>query len=130
MRGERALTSRPNPTLGLPKTSRTKVDARRLRIGRAEFLNHFVHAGIKPGDRKRRFEKWARSRVLAHGLVIVEAAPAGVHSDFGTVRAAVKQGRDETRRLADDLFSNMGQYIDQSLLIAGTDLDNVGSDDH
>lgn len=106
------------------------VDVHRLWIGRAEFLNHFVHAGIKPGDRKRLFEKWARTRILAHDLIVGEAAPAGVHSDLGTVRAAMKCGRGETRRLADDLFRNLGQYIYKPLLISGIDMENIDEDDH
>lgn len=63
-------------------------------------------------------------------IEIGEAAPAGVHSDLGPTRAAVKCGRHEPRRLADDLFRNLSQYIDKPLLICEIDMENIDKDDH
>jgi hypothetical protein len=37
-----------------------------------ELADHFIHAGLRSSERQGLFEKWAWSRVLAHGLIVSE----------------------------------------------------------
>jgi len=67
---------------------------------------------------------------LAHGLIVSEAGPFSVHGDLAAVGAAMKGRRNEPGRFADDLAGDLGQYIDQSLLIGRIDLEDIDEDNH
>jgi hypothetical protein len=60
----------------------------------------FIHPRLKGGDCQRLFEIWQWRWILAHGLVVLFAAPFRAHGDLGSVEAAIKPCRNETRGAA------------------------------
>ena len=95
-----------------------------------ELSDHFIHAGLKSSKRKRLFKKGAWSRVPTHGLVVSEACPSGIHGHLAAISTPMKCRGHEAGRFADDSACDLGQYVDQPLLIGLIDMKHVDEDNH
>jgi len=67
----------------------------RIFAQRRERLDDFVHAWLERGYGERLLEKRKRGGVLAHGLIVFDASPLGIHRDLGPVETAMQTRRNK-----------------------------------
>src|SRR4030088_2362309 len=69
-------------------------------VSRGIGLHNFVHPRLELSERKRLLQIGKWRRILAHRLIILDAAPLGVHHDLTSVETTMQTGGNETRLMA------------------------------
>src|SRR5260370_24820582 len=92
---------------------------------RLEGLDDFIHAWLNRGYSERLLEKRKRGGVLAHGLIVFDASPLGIHRDLCPVETAVETRRHKASRVAYGDLSCAGEELKKPLLIAGVNREDI-----
>jgi len=66
-----------------------------------------------------------RAGILPHGLILLHAAPLGIHGHLCTVDAAMESRRNETRRADDRAIGRASEKIDKPLLVGRLDREDI-----
>jgi hypothetical protein len=94
-------------------------------VPRPERIDDFVHAGLGLRDRERLLQVRQRSRVIAHGLVVLDRPPRRVHRDLRAVDAAMKGGGNEARGVADRRLGRRREQVHEPALVRGLDREDA-----
>jgi len=78
---------------------------------------NFVHARIEGRERERFLQERQRTGILAHGLIILHAAPSRIHGHLCTIDATMQRRRDKTWRAVDETIGRAREKIDKPLLV-------------
>jgi hypothetical protein len=100
-----------------------------LFAGRPEGPHDLIHARFEFREAERLLQKRQGAGILPHGLIVLRAAPLGVHGHFCAVDAAMERRRNEAWRVADRAISCASEEIDKSLLIGGLNREDINQRD-
>jgi hypothetical protein len=97
----------------------------RIFAQRRERLDDFIHAWLERGYGERLLEKRKRGGVLAHGLIVFDASPLGIHRDLCPVETSMETSRNKARRMAYGDLCCAGEELNKPLLIGGVNREDI-----
>ena len=84
-----------------------------------------IHSRIELRKSKRLLHKGQSGSIRPHRLVVLNAAPLGIHCDFGTVETAVEGGGNEARHMTHRTLGSLDKQVNQLLLFFGINVEDV-----